>query len=87
MTASQDGYSALFDGAVARLKEQEAVALDGKPKIAVLDEAAATGADGLAYVEAIKLKLARHMCTQAGGAFELLDKDKDGRISFIPSWL
>eukprot|EP00644_Phytophthora_capsici_P015033 jgi/Phyca11/511142/fgenesh2_kg.PHYCAscaffold_76_\ len=33
-----------------------------------------------AYVEAIKLKLSRHIFTHATGSFELLDKDKDGKV-------
>ncbi|EGZ25065.1 hypothetical protein PHYSODRAFT_539963 [Phytophthora sojae] len=33
-----------------------------------------------AFVEAVKLKLSRHMFTQAVASFELLDKDKDGKV-------
>lgn len=76
----QDAYAALFQGAVAHLKAKEDEALQGTPAVGVVGEEELEQPDAVAFVEAAKLKLARHMCAQAASAFELLDKDKDGMV-------
>jgi Ca2+-binding EF-hand superfamily protein len=65
---------------MAQLKTKEDEALRAAPAVGVMAEDALEQPDAVAFVEAAKLKLARHMCAQAASAFELLDKDKDGKV-------
>lgn len=74
----QEAFDELFQGAEAQIRAKEDAALQTQAPIEALEEEQLKEAEASEFVEAIKLKLARHMCAQAGRAFELLDKDKDG---------
>ena len=52
-------------------------------KIGPMEEEELGGHKADEFVEAVKLKMARHMCTQTAMSFELLDKDKDGVQCFV----
>lgn len=76
----KDAFDAFVKEAGVYVQTQEEEAFQDCSKIGPMEqeeELNSTKAD--AFVEAVKMKLARHMCTQAAASFELLDKDKDGK--------
>ncbi|CAI5722657.1 unnamed protein product [Hyaloperonospora brassicae] len=62
------------------LQTIEAEAWQECGKIGPMEEEELGGHKADEFVEAVKLKMARHMCTQTAMSFELLDKDKDGKV-------
>lgn len=73
-------FDAFVGEAGAFLREQEDEAFRGCEKIGPMDDAELESEQAGAFVEAVKLKLSRHICAQAAASFEQLDKDKDGKI-------
>ncbi|KAG7399817.1 hypothetical protein PHYBOEH_007816 [Phytophthora boehmeriae] len=76
----REAFDALMKEAGAYLQSQEKEAFQGCEKIGVMDESELRSPQAVAFVEAVKLKLSKHMCMQAANSFEHLDKDKDGKI-------
>jgi len=74
----KDAFDAFVKEAGVHLQQQEQEAFEGCDKVGPMPEEQLDSLEALAFVEAVKVKLARHMCTQAAASFELLDKDKDG---------
>ncbi|KAF1779051.1 EF-hand domain pair [Phytophthora cactorum] len=62
------------------LQKQEEEAFQGCNKIGPMEDEELSSPKADAFVEAVKVKLSRHMCTQAAASFELLDQDKDGKV-------
>uniref|UniRef100_A0AAV1U0Y1 EF-hand domain-containing protein n=1 Tax=Peronospora matthiolae TaxID=2874970 RepID=A0AAV1U0Y1_9STRA len=62
------------------LQQQEEQVFNECGKIGPMEEEELSGHKAEEFVEAVKLKMARHMCMQTAMSFELLDKDKDGKV-------
>jgi hypothetical protein len=65
---------------VTYLKTIEDAAWQEKPKIGVIEESDIATQASSEYIEAFKVKLAKHKCANATKYFEQLDKDKDGAM-------
>ncbi|KAE8878037.1 hypothetical protein PF005_g8253 [Phytophthora fragariae] len=76
----KDAFDAFVKEAGAYLQRQEDEAFQGCDKVGPMEEEELGSPKAEAFVEAVKLKLSRHMFTQAAASFELLDKDKDGKV-------
>lgn len=76
----KQAFEALVSDCVAFIKTIEDEAWQNSAKVAVMDESELHSPTASAYVEAFKLKLAKHKCASAAGFFDNLDKDKDGRV-------
>ncbi|RLN96359.1 hypothetical protein BBJ28_00007918 [Nothophytophthora sp. Chile5] len=74
----KDGFDAFVREAAVYLQKLEDEAFQSSGKIRALQESDLDSAEAEAYVEAIKLKMSRHMCLQTATCFELLDRDNDG---------
>ncbi|GMF24806.1 unnamed protein product [Phytophthora lilii] len=74
----KDAFDAFVKQAQQYLQQQEDEAFHGCDKIGPMEDEQLSSPPAEAFVEAVKLKLSRHMCSQAAGSFELMDKDKDG---------
>ncbi|GMF44148.1 unnamed protein product [Phytophthora fragariaefolia] len=74
----KDAFAAFAKEAGEYLQRQEDEAFQGCDKIRPLEDEELASPEAEAFVEAVKVKLARHMLSQAAASFELLDKDKDG---------
>ncbi|KAG7381968.1 hypothetical protein PHYPSEUDO_005439 [Phytophthora pseudosyringae] len=77
---NQDAFDAFVKEAGVYLQKQEEEAFQSCDKIGPMEEEEINSPRADAFVEAVKMKLSRHMCTQAAASFELLDKDKDGKV-------
>ncbi|RLN61373.1 hypothetical protein BBJ28_00012053 [Nothophytophthora sp. Chile5] len=75
---NKDGFDAFVREVAVYLQKLEDEAFQSSGKIGALQESDLDSAEAEAYVEAIKLKMSRHMCMQAATCFELLDRDNDG---------
>ncbi|KAL4161034.1 hypothetical protein PRNP1_001591 [Phytophthora ramorum] len=75
----KETFDALVKEAGAYLQTREDEAFQDCDRIGPLDEEELSSPKAEAFVEAVKMKLSRHM-TQAAASFELLDKDKDGKV-------
>ncbi|KAG3113600.1 hypothetical protein PI124_g7052 [Phytophthora idaei] len=76
----KDAFNAFVKEAGVYLQKQEEEAFQGCNKIGPMEDEELSSPKADAFVEAVKVKLSRHMCTQAAASFELLDKDKDGKV-------
>ncbi|KAF4317208.1 hypothetical protein BBO99_00003714 [Phytophthora kernoviae] len=76
----REAFDAFMKEAGVYLQKQEEEAFQGCEKIGAMDESELRSPQAEAFVEAVKLKLSRHICMQAAGSFDYLDKDKDGKI-------
>ncbi|KAL3664179.1 hypothetical protein V7S43_011060 [Phytophthora oleae] len=76
----KDAFDAFVKEAGVYLQTQEEEAFQGCDKIGPMEEEELNSPKADAFVEAIKLKLSRHIFAQATGSFELLDKEKDGKV-------
>uniref|UniRef100_K3WYC7 EF-hand domain-containing protein n=1 Tax=Globisporangium ultimum (strain ATCC 200006 / CBS 805.95 / DAOM BR144) TaxID=431595 RepID=K3WYC7_GLOUD len=74
-------FEALVQDSVTYLKTIEDAAWQEKPKIGVIEESDIATQASSEYIEAFKVKLAKHKCANATKYFEQLDKDKDGKVS------
>ena len=71
-------FGAFVKEAGVYLQTQEEEAFQDCEKIGPMEEEELISPKADAFVEAVKIKLARHMCMRTAASFELLDKDKDG---------
>uniref|UniRef100_M4BRM8 Uncharacterized protein n=1 Tax=Hyaloperonospora arabidopsidis (strain Emoy2) TaxID=559515 RepID=M4BRM8_HYAAE len=71
-------FDAFVKNVSVYLQQQEEQVFNEFGKIGPMEEEELTGHKAAEFVEAVKLKMARHMCMQTAMSFELLDKDKDG---------
>lgn len=62
------------------LLKQEEEAFQDCNKIGPMIESDLSSSEADAFVEAVKVKLSRHMCKHNEASFELMDKDKDGEV-------
>ncbi|KAK1934401.1 hypothetical protein P3T76_011010 [Phytophthora citrophthora] len=76
----KDAFDAFVKEAGAYLQTQEEEAFQVCDKIGPMEEEELSSPKADAFVEAIKLKLSRHIFAQATGSFDLLDKNKDGKV-------
>ncbi|TDH69122.1 hypothetical protein CCR75_005446 [Bremia lactucae] len=73
----KDAFAVLIDGVGKYLLKREEIAFQECDKIGPMENDDLDCAKADAFVEAVKMKLSRHMCKQLEACFELLDKDKD----------
>lgn len=76
-------FDALVQDCVAFMKAIEDGVWQNNAKVAVMDESEIDSTVASEYVEAFKLKLAKHKCASAATYFDKLDKDKDGRCRML----
>ncbi|CAI5743194.1 unnamed protein product [Peronospora destructor] len=76
----KETFDAFVKEAGVYLQTQEEEAFQDCGKIEPMEEEELISPKADAFVEAIKMKLARHMCICTAASFELLDKDKDGKV-------
>ncbi|ETK72463.1 hypothetical protein L917_20144 [Phytophthora nicotianae] len=76
----KDAFNAFVKEASDYLQKLENEAFDGCDKIGPMEDEELSSPKADAFVEAVKMKLSRHICTQAVSSFDLLDKDKDGKV-------
>ncbi|CAH0489772.1 unnamed protein product [Peronospora farinosa] len=76
----KETFGAFVKEAGVYLQTQEDEAFQDCGNIGPMEEEELISPKADAFVEAVKIKLARHMCIRTAASFELLDKDKDGKI-------
>lgn len=76
-------FEALVQDCVTFIKTIEDDVWQSNAKVSVMDESEMDSAIASEYVEAFKLKLAKHKCASAAAYFDNLDKDKDGKVSSL----
>ncbi|KAF1781718.1 Thioredoxin, conserved site [Phytophthora cactorum] len=72
----KDAFNAFVKEAGVYLQKQEEEAFQGCNKIGPMEDEELSSPKADAFVEAVKVKLSRHMCTQAAASFELLDRTR-----------
>ncbi|KAF1316725.1 hypothetical protein FI667_g15256, partial [Globisporangium splendens] len=78
-----DCVRSLVQDSVSYLKTIEDATWEEKPKIGVIEESDIVTPEASEYIEAFKVKLAKHKCANAAKYFEQLDKDKDGQFQLF----
>ncbi|CAI5720668.1 unnamed protein product [Peronospora effusa] len=76
----KETFGAFVKEAGVYLQTQEDEAFQDCGNIGPMEEEELISPKADAFVKAVKIKLARHMCIRTAASFELLDKDKDGKI-------
>ncbi|CAH0480672.1 unnamed protein product [Peronospora belbahrii] len=76
----KDDFDAFMKEIDVYLQTQEEEAFQDCGMIGPMEAEELNSPQADAFVEAVKMKLARHMCSHTAASFELLDKDKDGKV-------
>ncbi|KAF4028417.1 hypothetical protein GN244_ATG19910 [Phytophthora infestans] len=77
---NKDVFTAFMKEASEYLQKLEEEAFQGCDKIGMMEDEDICSPKADAFLEVVKLKLSKHMCTEAAASFELLDKDNDGKV-------
>ncbi|UIZ21657.1 hypothetical protein KXD40_000730 [Peronospora effusa] len=83
----KETFGAFVKEAGVYLQTQEDEAFQDCGNIGPMEEEELISPKADAFVKAVKIKLARHMCIRTAASFELLDKDKDGERCYESTFI